>query len=201
MLQTKLPAEIKTAEDAKKLLTDLFNNGESYHCDDDANDCLEGIVTRAEGDLLNKLMRDIHDIKFDGCGFLLNIDPEYMPDIKDLDVETATELLEGFSTEKIVSWLEKIDSNLVMPESAVKEDLISLFWNVFNNFQLQNEAECPVDMQIEIMQEAPPCQTIAKAKDKNLPALCNECMEDVQPDNWLQNHGLCNNCAASLNDE
>lgn len=87
-MKTVLPKRITTVEEAKSLLTDLYNNNESFHCEDDANDCLEGIATKEEGDLLNKLMGDIYDlpgndgkhdnsISFCPCEFLLNLDPEY----------------------------------------------------------------------------------------------------------------------------
>lgn len=85
-MKTTLPTEITSVDAAKSLLTDLYNNGEAFHCEDDANDCLAGIATKDEGDLLNKLMNDIYSLSgnedasnmaFDPCGFLLSLDPEY----------------------------------------------------------------------------------------------------------------------------
>lgn len=85
-MKTQLPKEIKTIQQAEKFLTELYNNGEIYHPEDDANDCLEGIATKEECDQLNKLMNDIYNFKgnenaqsmiFDPCEFILNLDPEY----------------------------------------------------------------------------------------------------------------------------
>lgn len=81
MLKTQLPAEIKTIDEAKKLLTDLFNNDEAYHCEDPAAECLEN-ATSVEAKQLDKLMSDIYnldgnnnvaDMAFDPCGFLLDL--------------------------------------------------------------------------------------------------------------------------------
>lgn len=90
MLQTKLPPAITTVEEAKKLLTDLYNNSESFCPEDDANDCLSGMVTKKEGDQLNKLMNDIYNLPgnafpypvIDPCGFLLELDPDYVARVK-----------------------------------------------------------------------------------------------------------------------
>lgn len=91
-MKTVLPQSITTIDEAKKLLTDLYNNSESFHPEDDANEIMwqsipdEQIPTKAEGDLLNKLMADIYNLPgnenvqtmvFDPCGFLLELDPEY----------------------------------------------------------------------------------------------------------------------------
>lgn len=43
LLNTTLPDSISTIQEAKQYLTDLFNNGEHYHPEDRAADCLEGI--------------------------------------------------------------------------------------------------------------------------------------------------------------
>ena len=88
-MKTTLPQSIETAEQAKQLLTNLYNNGESFHPEDDATDiewatCEE--PTEAECILLNKLMADIYDLPgnenpmnmaFDPCEFLLSLDVEY----------------------------------------------------------------------------------------------------------------------------
>lgn len=80
-LKTVLPASINTIAEAKKLLRDLYNNKEAYHPEDDALDCLQDVVTKEQGELLNKLMVDIYNLEgnngnhanpiFDPCKFLL----------------------------------------------------------------------------------------------------------------------------------
>lgn len=87
--KTSFPLAITTVEEAKTFLTDLYNNGESFHCEDDAKDIAWNFkATIAQCNHLNKLMEDIynlpgndgkHDnsIAFCPCGFLLNLDPEY----------------------------------------------------------------------------------------------------------------------------
>lgn len=82
-IKTKLPEAITTVEEAKQLLTDLHNNLESYHPEDDASDCIGHLATEDECNLLNKLMDDIYALNgtdnphlcpvFDPCDFLLNI--------------------------------------------------------------------------------------------------------------------------------
>lgn len=88
-MKTSLPQSIQTIDQAKVLLTDLYNNGESFHPEDDATQiewdtCDE--PTEAECILLNKLMGDIYDLPgndncmnmaFDPCMFILCLDPEY----------------------------------------------------------------------------------------------------------------------------
>lgn len=82
-MTTLLPESIKTIEEAKIFLTTLYFNGESFHPEDDANDCLEGIATKEEGDKLNSLMEDIYnlegndgrhtDLMFDPCEWLIDL--------------------------------------------------------------------------------------------------------------------------------
>lgn len=66
-MKTQLPEEITTIEAAETFLTDLHNNGEAFHPEDDAHEIiwhLETPPTAAECDQLNKLMEDI--FKLDG---------------------------------------------------------------------------------------------------------------------------------------
>jgi len=81
-MKTKLPAAIKTVKEAKVFLWDLHSNGEAYHPEDNAKDCLENI-TDEEGEQLNRLMNEIYLLEgnehyqsmvFDPCQFLLDID-------------------------------------------------------------------------------------------------------------------------------
>lgn len=75
---TKLPQSITTIDEARKLLTDLYNNGESFHPEDDANDIVGDLFTKEEGDKLNDLMGQIYDLPgdFDPCEFYLILDNE-----------------------------------------------------------------------------------------------------------------------------
>lgn len=83
-LKTVLPEAITTIAEAQKLLTDLYNNGESYHPEDRAADCLESQgITSEHATQLDKLMDDIYklpgndshiNMAFDPCEYLLNID-------------------------------------------------------------------------------------------------------------------------------
>lgn len=81
-----LPEEIKTIFDAKKFLKYLNDNGVAYHCEDDATDCLECIVSHDDAQRMNKLMNDIYALPgnenaqtmiFDPCGYLLILDDDY----------------------------------------------------------------------------------------------------------------------------
>lgn len=83
MLKTKLPPAITTVEEAKAFLSDLHNNGEEYHCEDDAGDCLaECGITPEEAIHCNKLMKEIYclpgnedsnNMAIDPCGFLIDL--------------------------------------------------------------------------------------------------------------------------------
>jgi ADP-dependent phosphofructokinase/glucokinase len=79
MLKTNLPEQINSIEDAKKYLTDLYNNGEIYHPDDEVADCLD--VDFATGEKMDKLMDRIFELSkgtdFDVYFFILRLDPEY----------------------------------------------------------------------------------------------------------------------------
>jgi len=82
-MRTKLPEEIKTVAEAKKLLKELYINGESFHPEDDANNIVWNKieVSETECSQLNKLMNDIYklselkgypdNINFDPCGYYL----------------------------------------------------------------------------------------------------------------------------------
>ena len=76
-MRTKLPEKISTIEEAQAYLTELFNNNEHYHPDDDAHDIIWHVSdppTPEECDQLNKLMVDIFNLThFDQYEFLLNL--------------------------------------------------------------------------------------------------------------------------------
>lgn len=74
-MKTILPAEIKNVAEAMLFLTALNNNGESYHPEDRAEDCIDHLATKEECDECNKLMNDIYSLPdFDPCEFLLDLD-------------------------------------------------------------------------------------------------------------------------------
>lgn len=87
-MKTELPEKITTIEEAENLLSALWENGESFHPEDNAHDIIWGTIpkdeqpTAAECDKLNALMSQIYDLKdvpelFDPCGFILDfIDDE-----------------------------------------------------------------------------------------------------------------------------
>lgn len=83
-MKTKLPEAITTVEEAKAFITDLFNNGEGYHPEDDAFDVIwtSSNPTIVEKMQLNKLMADIYDLPgnedyrnmvFDPCGLFCDL--------------------------------------------------------------------------------------------------------------------------------
>lgn len=73
MLRTNVNRVIKTKEDAEAYLTELFNNGESYHPEDNAHDIIWNTAspTSWEKKKLNRLMKQVNTIpNFDPCDFL-----------------------------------------------------------------------------------------------------------------------------------
>lgn len=83
ILKTKLPDTIASFDQAKQYLTDLHNNGEAYHPEDSAGDCLEGI-SEADAAHMDTLMIRVYihftDAKADPCKFLLDLDGHIMED-------------------------------------------------------------------------------------------------------------------------
>lgn len=63
-MKTTLPASITSIDEAKQFLTDLHNNNESFHPEDDAFDIYWQTteVSDEEKELLNKLMNDIYSL-------------------------------------------------------------------------------------------------------------------------------------------
>jgi len=93
-MKTKLPLRITTIKQAKAFLTELYNNDESFHPEDDATSLSGDPFTKKEGKKLNGLMNDIYNlpgndghhhggILFCPCGFLLSLDPEYMKNFRE----------------------------------------------------------------------------------------------------------------------
>jgi hypothetical protein len=82
-LKTKIPESITSFEAAKQYLTDLHANGEEYHPEDEAGDCLQGISVEVASHM-NNLMDLVY--KFFGenganpCAFLLELDGHNIED-------------------------------------------------------------------------------------------------------------------------
>jgi hypothetical protein len=79
-MKTTLPPNIITVEQAKNFLKALFDNGEAFHPEDNANDIEfnppPGVEppTAAERALLNKLMEEIYNLgDFDPCDYLMEL--------------------------------------------------------------------------------------------------------------------------------
>ena len=94
-MKTALPDSINTIQEAKKFLLDLYNNDESYHPEDRAEDIFfideKGVIDKnskrffsdEEAEKLNELMSQIYEIDgndgnhadpvFDPCAFLLRL--------------------------------------------------------------------------------------------------------------------------------
>lgn len=73
-MRTALPAAISNVEEAKTFLTELNNNGEVFHPEDNANELVGDLFTKEEGDKLNKLMSEILSLEsFDACDFILSL--------------------------------------------------------------------------------------------------------------------------------
>lgn len=77
-MKTILPERIETREQAVEFLTQLYQNDEAYHPDDDARDQIdvqsrEPLCSHDEGKRLNKLMCDIRRISVDPCDILMDL--------------------------------------------------------------------------------------------------------------------------------
>lgn len=75
-MKTTLPTKIETTEEAKKFLTDLHNNKEDFHPEDDAHDIIwfagTHIPSKKELDKLNELMEACYKV-CDPCEILVNL--------------------------------------------------------------------------------------------------------------------------------
>lgn len=78
-IKTTLPDSINSIEEAQKYLTELYNNDESYHCDDSAGDCLQGI-SEQDASHMDCLMNEVHKYLSDPCLFLLQLSGHNMED-------------------------------------------------------------------------------------------------------------------------
>lgn len=80
LIKTDLPEHISSFEEAKKYLTDLYNHGESYHPDDPAADCFDGIHEQ-DAHHMDFLMDDVFKFFKENGGdvylFILHLDPDY----------------------------------------------------------------------------------------------------------------------------
>ena len=84
-MRTSLPSEITSGEEATSFLTELYNNNEDFHPEDDAFDIIWQTteVSDDEKTQLNKLMNDIYSLPeawspqnpegFDPCAVLMDL--------------------------------------------------------------------------------------------------------------------------------
>lgn len=74
-MKTILPNQIKNAEQARVFLSNLNNNDELYHPEDNAFDVVwdEGTPEKKELTQLNKLMAEVHEHLNDPCAFCLTL--------------------------------------------------------------------------------------------------------------------------------
>lgn len=82
MKQIQLPTEIETVAQAIAFMDILIAEQLVYHPEDDAIDCLSGLISKAQARQINKLMDDIWELPgnedravratFDPCEYLLN---------------------------------------------------------------------------------------------------------------------------------
>jgi hypothetical protein len=78
-MKTKIPAQIDTLQQACQFLKELYDNGESYHCDDPAADIEDDngrLFTDDEAALLDKTMDRLREL-CDPCEILLWFDPPF----------------------------------------------------------------------------------------------------------------------------
>lgn len=81
--KTGLPKSIRSIEEACAFLRDLWDNQETWHCEDDPADCFEGRIGHDCAQHLRGLMQQIYnlpgnrgsvrDMMFDPCGFILTL--------------------------------------------------------------------------------------------------------------------------------
>ena len=77
-MKTNLNREIKTLDDAKQFLKDLYNNNESFHPEESAHECIDHLATPAECDKVDDLIDFIYNTfpNFDPCGYYLQLSAE-----------------------------------------------------------------------------------------------------------------------------
>jgi hypothetical protein len=75
-MKTNLNRHIESEDQAKEFLSELFQNGEGYHPEDDAFDISwdERIENPTEGEMrkLNRLMDEVHEHIPDPCGYIVD---------------------------------------------------------------------------------------------------------------------------------
>jgi hypothetical protein len=86
-MKTNLNRTISNQDDAENFLRELFENGESFHPEDDAHNIIriatgERLFTDEESDKLNDLMSSMYEVgfdcddDFDPCGYFLDLQEE-----------------------------------------------------------------------------------------------------------------------------
>jgi len=128
MLKTKLPEAISTVKEAKLFLSELYNNNESFHPEDDANDIVWQTTEPNEDERkqLNKLMDDIYNLEgnngkhdasilFCPCEYLLSLDPDYMKMMQEDETDYFKQCIKNkqqFKGFNLVNYKSKIASSI-----------------------------------------------------------------------------------------
>lgn len=75
-MKTKIPEKIESMEAVNAYLTELHNNDEAYHPEDDARE-IDNLFTREEGEQLNTAMEQVYAVcnanGADPCEILLRL--------------------------------------------------------------------------------------------------------------------------------
>lgn len=119
--KTQLPNAIHSIEGAKGYLKALFDNNEAYHLDDNANgiDWAADSPTPLQAKHMNELRNQIYSLaygtEFDPCGFLLELDPEYVAardvDIKEHEAENGPVPKQLFEYQGAVTVAEPLNTH------------------------------------------------------------------------------------------
>lgn len=96
-MKTQLPEAITSVDEATRFITELYNNNESFHPEDDAFDIIWETteVSDTEKHQLNKLMNDIYNLPeawskdnpegFDPCAVYMDLLEKSNPELFDED--------------------------------------------------------------------------------------------------------------------
>lgn len=135
---SKIWRHIHTEGDAKKFLKELFDNGESYHPDDDVFDLIDGLFNEDESKGLNKIMQEIYSLpsNFDPCQYLLDLDLEFHKhyNIEEYETETGYTIREPYTKEEAEQFGDygQIDRLLIIERAKNEILFISLNNDIFN---------------------------------------------------------------------
>ena len=129
-MKTKLPPKINSVDEAKALLTALYENKESFHPDDDANELVGDPFTKVEGDKLNTLLEQMFVLDgFDPNDFTFNLMYVHV-------LESHGRYLTKPSKNGDAQWVKDIEHAWVLSEKALetfyKEEKFKEYHNYLN---------------------------------------------------------------------